>query len=125
MSGFVSLTGSCCTSRETNSSYSLIDLFKSPSEKRHELTIICRYECSEVQEKRILNGNCTILISNIRRAGKPVLDQDPFQSGLIALYLCPEWGKARPNCKNSNSVYLVTMRIQYSRCSVPKYIKKL
>ena len=27
-----------------------LDLFKSPSEKTHELTIICRYERSEVQE---------------------------------------------------------------------------
>ena len=29
---------------------SALDLFKSPSEKRHELTIICRYDRSDVQE---------------------------------------------------------------------------
>ena len=27
-----------------------VDLFKSPSEKRYELTIICQYECSEFQD---------------------------------------------------------------------------
>ena len=36
--------------RKFHRKLSNLDLFKSPSEKRHEFTIICLYERSEVQE---------------------------------------------------------------------------
>ena len=35
-----------------------IDLFKSPSEKRYELTIICQHECSEFQDPLTLGLRC-------------------------------------------------------------------
>ena len=45
-----------------------INLFKSPSEKISELTMICRYECSEVQdwerERTFVRSDCLALLTN-------------------------------------------------------------